>query len=82
MNIQYAVQPSPDGLAQAFLIGRDFIAGDPCALVLGDNIFYGHGVPGLLAEAATAPAGRDRVRLLRGQPRGLRRRRVRRAAAR
>jgi glucose-1-phosphate thymidylyltransferase len=42
MNIQYAVQPSPDGLAQAFTIGRDFIGNDPSALVLGDNIFYGH----------------------------------------
>jgi len=42
LNIQYAVQASPDGLAQAFLIGSDFIGTDPCALVLGDNIFYGH----------------------------------------
>ena len=53
IDIQYAVQPSPDGLAQAFLIGREFIAGDPCALVLGDNIFFGHGFTELLKRAST-----------------------------
>ncbi len=51
LNLQYAVQPSPDGLAQAFLIGRAFIAGDPSALILGDNIFYGHDLIKQLADA-------------------------------
>jgi len=57
LTIQYAVQPSPDGLAQAFLIGREFIAGDPCALVLGDNIFYGHGLPSLFRKVAERKVG-------------------------
>ena len=55
--ISYAEQPSPDGLAQAFLIGRDFIARDPSCLILGDNIFFGHDVPVSLRRAAAAPAG-------------------------
>ncbi|HEX4032205.1 MAG TPA: glucose-1-phosphate thymidylyltransferase RfbA [Terracidiphilus sp.] len=57
IEIRYAVQPSPDGLAQAFLIGRDFIADDPCALVLGDNIFYGQGFSQQLQTAATLDSG-------------------------
>src|ERR1017187_8784983 len=52
LNIQYAVQASPDGLAQAFLIGEEFLAGDCCTLVLGDNIFFGHSLSGHLREAA------------------------------
>ncbi|HET7414578.1 MAG TPA: sugar phosphate nucleotidyltransferase, partial [Arthrobacter sp.] len=57
IDIQYAVQPSPDGLAQAFVIGREFVAGDPCALVLGDNIFFGHGFTELLKRASTREQG-------------------------
>ena len=57
MSIRYAAQPSPDGLAQAFLIGREFIGGEPCALVLGDNIFYGHGLQGMLENAAQRDRG-------------------------
>ena len=51
IRLRYAVQPSPDGLAQAFLIGRDFIGQEPCAMVLGDNIFYGNGFSPMLRQA-------------------------------
>ena len=51
MNLQYCVQPSPDGLAQAFILGRDFVGSSPSALVLGDNIFYGHDLAAQLARA-------------------------------
>jgi len=57
MNIQYAVQPSPDGLAQAFIIGKDFVGKDPSALVLGDNIYYGHDLVKLLAKAHARTSG-------------------------
>ena len=57
VHLSYAVQPSPEGLAQAFIIGRDFIGEDRCALVLGDNIFYGHGLAEMLREAAARENG-------------------------
>ena len=57
VSISYAIQHRPEGIAQAFIIGRDFIGTDRCALVLGDNIFYGHGLPMLLKSAAERPLG-------------------------
>ncbi len=57
IRLTYAVQPKPDGLAQAFLIGEEFIEGDKCALILGDNIFHGHGLHKLLSEAAGTKSG-------------------------
>jgi glucose-1-phosphate thymidylyltransferase len=57
ISIQSAVQPSPDGLAQAFLIGRDFLAGDSCCLVLGDNLFFGHDIQGILTATTERTEG-------------------------
>ena len=57
VNLQYAIQPSPDGLAQAFLIGEEFINGDSCCLVLGDNIFYGQHFSKMLQEAVEQSHG-------------------------
>jgi len=57
ISIRYAVQPSPDGLAQAFVIGRDFVNGEPSCLILGDNIFYGHGLTEVLRRAAERTHG-------------------------
>ncbi|TKV41694.1 glucose-1-phosphate thymidylyltransferase [Sphingobium sp. MP9-4] len=57
LSIQYAVQPKPEGLAQAFHIGADFVGASPSALVLGDNIFHGHGLPELLKAASARPSG-------------------------
>jgi glucose-1-phosphate thymidylyltransferase len=57
LSIQYAVQPSPDGLAQAFLIGKEFLNGEGCCLVLGDNLFFGHDMQKMLQEAAERKHG-------------------------
>ncbi|WP_226638562.1 glucose-1-phosphate thymidylyltransferase RfbA [Novosphingobium profundi] len=57
MTLEYAEQPSPDGLAQAYVIGADFIAGQPSALILGDNIFYGHGLPEIMTKAQEKTVG-------------------------
>ncbi len=57
INLSYCVQPSPDGLAQAFILGRRFVGGHPSALVLGDNIFHGHDLQAMLATASARPSG-------------------------
>lgn len=57
LNLSYCVQPSPDGLAQAFILGRNFVGGQPSALVLGDNIYYGHDFQGLLDSATQRSSG-------------------------
>ena len=62
IQLSYAVQPSPDGLAQAFLIGKEFIGDDECAMILGDNIFYGNGFSGILKDAVrNAESGRATI---------------------
>lgn len=57
ISLSYAIQPSPDGLAQAFLIGEEFIGGEPVAMILGDNIFHGHGLTKLVRQAAAKESG-------------------------
>ena len=57
LSISYAVQPSPDGLAQAYIIGEEFIAGQPSAMILGDNVFYGHGIARLFSQAVDRMQG-------------------------
>jgi glucose-1-phosphate thymidylyltransferase len=57
LRLDYAVQPNPDGLAQAFMIGEEFVCGHPCCLILGDNILYGHGLPDLMRRAANDSGG-------------------------
>ena len=81
VRLSYAAQPRPEGLAQAFLIGRDFVGGDGAALALGDNVFYGNDLPQLLQKAAAARDGRHRLRLPGPRPPALRRRGVRRRRA-
>lgn len=61
IQLQYAVQPSPDGLAQAFIIGKEFIGNDACAMILGDNIFYGNGLTDVLSKAFTNATTKKRA---------------------
>ena len=81
IHLQYKVQPSPDGLAQAFILGEEFIGDDCCAMILGDNIFYGNGFSKILKTAvanAREQGPLHRLRLLCAGPRALRHRGVRR----
>ena len=55
--LTYAIQEKPEGIAQALVIGRDFVGGEPCALILGDNLFFGHGLTAMLVEAAALTKG-------------------------
>ena len=81
ISITYAIQPHPGGLAQAFLIGRQFIGSDPVALILGDNIFYGQGFQAMLNRACSHERRSDGFRLSRQGPPAIWRGRVRLARA-
>ena len=81
MRFDYAPQPAPEGLAQALVIGRDFVGGDSVTLVLGDNIFFGHTLPDLLRKATAATERRDHLRLRGARPGALRHRQLRRRLA-
>ncbi len=78
LSLSYAVQPAPDGLAQAFIIGRTFVGKSSSCLILGDNIFYGHGLSSDVQAAAKRDGRRDGLRLPGVRPGALRRGRVRR----
>ena len=78
VRFAYAEQPRPDGIAQAFLIGRDWLAGEACALALGDNLIHGDHLSATLRAAAARPVGRDGVRLPGARSRTLRRGQLRR----
>ena len=77
LEISYAPQTAPRGLADAFLVGESFIGDDHCCLMLGDNIFFGTGLPTMLRSAAKLEEGRRRLCLPRARPRALRRGRIR-----
>ena len=81
IELSFAIQDHPGGIAEAFLIGRDFLAGRPSALILGDNIFYGDNLRALLRNLRAAEPRRDGVRVLGRRSRALWRHRVRRLAS-